>query len=96
MDKEAFCADMTWGNPLVGAPTLAGSTALNIYGSLALVSGMTRTYTGAITFKAASTGKTITCNTVALASAVTFQGSGGGWTLQDAFNNGSASISTSI
>lgn len=65
MDKEAFCADMTWGNPLVGAPTWAGSAAFNIYGSLSLVSGMTRTYSGSTTFRATSTGKTITLNTVA-------------------------------
>ncbi len=65
---------MTWGNPLVGAPTWAGSTALNIYGSLSLVSGMTRTFTGSITFKSTSSGKTVTCNTVALASVITFNG----------------------
>ena len=39
-DAAANCADMTWGNPLIGAPTLAGSFALNIYGSLSFVSGM--------------------------------------------------------
>ena len=55
MDKQAFCADMTWGNPLVGAPTWAGSVAMQIWGSLSLVSGMTYSYTGGITFKSTTT-----------------------------------------
>lgn len=72
--------------------TFAGSSALNIAGSLTLSASMTRTYTGAITFSSTATGKTITLNGKTTASAVTFNGAGGGWTLQDAWNNGSGAI----
>lgn len=65
--------------------TLAGSNTLNISGNLALGSGMTITYTGAITFSSTASGKTITSNGRTLLSAVTFNGVGGGWSLQDAF-----------
>jgi hypothetical protein len=65
-----------------GTMTLAGSGALAINGSFSLpAAGLTRTYTGAITFGATSTGKTITTNGVSLASSITFNGVGGGWTL---------------
>jgi hypothetical protein len=65
--------------------TFAGSQTITISGSLILVATMTRMYTGTITFNATST-KTITCNGVSLASALTFNGSGGTWTMQDALN----------
>lgn len=70
--------------------TFAGSAALTINGNLTLVAAMTRTYTGTITFSATTTGKTITSNGKALGGAVTFNGVGGAWTLQDAFNIGSS------
>jgi len=68
--------------------TWAGSSALNIGGSFRLGAAMTRTYTGTLTYNATSTGKTITCNSVVLASPVVFNGVGGGWTCADAFNTG--------
>lgn len=61
--------------------TLAGST-LDIYGSMTLVSGMTRTYT-VTTFRATTTGKTITLNGKTLGGSLTFNGTGGEWTLQE-------------
>lgn len=64
--------------------TITGSTAMNCNGSLTLVSGMTCTYTGTITFGATTTGKTITSAGKTL-GAFTFDGVGGGWTLQDAY-----------
>jgi len=64
--------------------TLAGSSALAISGSLTLASGMTNSYTGAITFNSTSAGETITTATKSLASDITFNGVGGAWTLQDA------------
>ena len=76
--------DFTGGTGYTG--TLAGASAMNIYGSSTLNAGMTRTYTGSITFRATATGKTITCNSVTLNSSITFLGSGGGWTLQDTLN----------
>ncbi|MBC7218610.1 MAG: DUF2341 domain-containing protein [Hadesarchaea archaeon] len=72
--------------------TLAGSAALNIYGSLTLGGGMTWSYTGAITFASTATGNTLTFNGKSTANAVTFNGAGGGWILQDDWNNGSSNI----
>lgn len=72
--------------------TLAGSAALNIRGSFLLVSGMAGfTYTGALTFSATDS-RTLTFGTKATASATTFNGSGGTWTVQDAWNNGASNI----
>lgn len=60
--------------------TLAGTSALAVSGSLILGAGMTRTYTGAITFN--STGaETVDSNGVALDSDLTFNGVGGSWAL---------------
>lgn len=80
ISSSVSCSDVTFTGY---TGTLAGSSALAIYGNLTLASGMTITYTGAITFGATSTGKTITSDTKLLLSALTFNGSGGGWTLQD-------------
>ena len=67
----------------IGAVTLPAAT--NIAGSLTLVSGMFYTTgTGTITFAATATGKTIATAGNSLYN-VTFNGVGGGWTLQDSF-----------
>ena len=83
----ANCLDLTINNPLTGAVTWAGSSALSIYGSLLIASGITRTYNGAITYRATTTGKTLTFNSTVMSSPTTFDGIGGGWTLQDNWNN---------
>lgn len=75
-----------------GTITWAGSTALTISGQLTLLSGMTRTYTGAITFNATSGTQVITSNSVVLNSALTFNGVGGTWQLADTLNIGSNAI----
>ena len=86
----AACADLTMAGPGAGNNiTWAGSSALSIYGSLNLSGGstdITNSYTGAITFAATTTGHTVTLNGVELfcfGAALTFDGVGGGWTLQD-------------
>lgn len=66
--------------------TISGSSALNVYGSLTFSSGMTNSYTGALTFLATSSGKTITTNTKAITNPI-FNGVGGVWTLQDNFTS---------
>lgn len=65
--------------------TLAGSSALNVYGSLTLSTGMTRSYTGTLTMRATTSGKTITTNGKTI-STITFNGAGGEWTLQSNFS----------
>ena len=84
----ANCLDFTMSGPASGNVTWAGTTALNVYGSMTLSStGITRSYTGAINFRATTSGKTITTNGVSLASAITWGVTTGGgvWTLGSAF-----------
>ena len=92
------CNDLNFSAAPSGSGTItwAGSVAMNISGSLTCLSGMTRTYTGTLTFNSTATGKTITLNAVALNGPVTFDGSGGGWQLQDAFNIGNTRTLTLV
>ena len=88
----ATCADMTMAGPATGNVTWAGNTALTIAGSATIAAtGVTRTYTGTITFSATTAGKTITIG-VGLGSNVTFNGVGGGWTLGSALSLPNATI----
>ncbi len=92
MGTGATCADMTMAGPATGNVTWAGSTGLTIAGSMTVAStGVTRTYTGTITFSATTAGKTITIG-VGLGSNVTFNGVGGGWTLGSALSLPNATI----
>jgi hypothetical protein len=87
------CKALTVAGPLVGDVTLAGSTALFIHDDITLpATGLTRTYTGAITLTGTGAGKTITTNGVALASATTINGVGAEWALADALNMGSSAL----
>jgi hypothetical protein len=72
----------------------ATSTAF-IYGNLTLSSGMTLTSSNsAMTFASTSTGKTITSSGKTMNFPVTFNGVGGGWTLQDAMTLSSTRTTT--
>jgi hypothetical protein len=73
--------------------TFAGSSALNVYGNLTLATGMTNSYTGATSFLS-TTSQTITNAGKTINSALTFNGSGGTWTLQDALNSSSSITNT--
>ncbi|NTW31748.1 MAG: hypothetical protein HGB12_03850 [Bacteroidetes bacterium] len=77
----ASCYSMNWTGAL-NIPTLAGTFALNIYGSLILNSQMNVIYTGAISFKSSATGNTIQAYGKTLSSTISFDGTGG-WILQD-------------
>ncbi len=75
--------------PLSGNVTLAGSQDIFIFGSLLFpTTGLTRSYTGRLTFASTTTGNTITTNGITLAQDVVFDGVGGGWTLGSALSNG--------
>lgn len=91
INVTANTKNMNWTG-VANNPTLAGTSPLNITGSLTLVSGMTRTYTGAITFSSTSIGNTITLAGKTLDGNVIFAGSGGGWILQDNFNIGTRTV----
>jgi hypothetical protein len=84
------CAALTMAGPAVGNVTFAGTAPLAIHGNTSLAAtGITRSYTGAITLSGSSTGRTLTTNGVALASATTVNGVGCGWTLGSALDIGS-------
>lgn len=81
------CAALTMAGPLTGNVTWAGTAPLAIHGNVTLpASGLTRSYTGAITLSGSSTGRTFTTNGVALASATTVDGVGCGWALGSALD----------
>jgi hypothetical protein len=62
------CKALTIAGPASGNVTLAGSTALFIHDDITLpATGLTRTYTGAITLSGTGAGKTITTNGVGYA-----------------------------
>ena len=82
------CRSLSISGPATGNITFAGSVALAISGGLSIAStGVNRAYTGPITFRATTTGWTISAGT-SLASPITFNGVGGGWTLATALISG--------
>jgi fibronectin-binding autotransporter adhesin len=75
------CLDITVS---ARTPTFATGTTptFAISGSMSLATGTVWSTTGAITFNATTTGKTVTTATTTLSStSVTFNGAGGAWTL---------------
>jgi hypothetical protein len=80
MTGALACLDITVS---AGTVTFATGTSptLEIRGSMTLLAGTAWSSTGAITFSSTSTGRTVTTNGVTISGAVTFNGSGGGWTL---------------
>jgi hypothetical protein len=79
---QAFCNNLTWGNPASGNPTFAGSTSLNISGSASFPSGMTATFSSAINFLSTGAG-TLTTNGVQFACTISNNGIGGSFSLLD-------------
>ncbi len=95
VNAAAVCKAFTMGAPLTNKVTWAGSSSLAISDSIALTggtAGITRTYTGVITFNATSGTKTITLNGVTMNSDFTFDGVGGAWKFMDAFNTSAKTI----
>ena len=88
VDVAATCLNFTMGAPLSGKVTWAGTSALAISGNLTLTggtAGITRSYSGTITFNATSGTKTITSNGVVWTGNVLINGSGGTFVLGDSF-----------
>ena len=79
------CADFD-ASAVDGVMTLAGTVGLNVYGSFRLPTSslFVRSYSGTTTFRATTTGKTISLNGGNISTPV-FDGVGGGWTLSNAF-----------
>jgi hypothetical protein len=89
---SASCNNISFGtgaSALDGLMTLAVTT-LSIFGNCTLSPTNLQIFNSTVTFAATTTGKTITTNGVSFASAVTFNGVGGGWTLQDNFTTAEA------
>ena len=87
------CASITIAGPAAGNVTIAGSAAFSIYGNLSLPStGITWNATGAITFRATTTGFTVNTNGITITNALTFNGVGGGWTLGAAISCGAITL----
>jgi hypothetical protein len=85
---------LTIAGPASGNVTLAGVATIDgIHGNVTLpATGLTRTYTGAITLSGSTSGLTLTTNGVALASAVEINGVNCGWTLGSALDIGTARV----
>jgi hypothetical protein len=83
IDAQAYAKSVT----MTGyTGTLAGTSALDIYGGLTVGSGMTWSHSGTTSFRSTSAGKTITSNGKTLACNLTFNGSEGTWIIQDALS----------
>lgn len=80
------CGSLTFAAPASGAVTWAGTGALTVHDNFTLpATGLTRTYTGAITLSGSTAGRTFTTNGVQLNSNVTINGVGCEWNLGSAF-----------
>lgn len=82
---------LTFAGPASGNVTWAGSAPIAMHGNVTLpATGMTRSYTGAITLTGSATGRTITTNGVSVVSPVTVNGVGCGWSLGSAWISASS------
>jgi fibronectin-binding autotransporter adhesin len=80
------CGSLTMAGPAAGNVTWAGTAPLAIHDNVSLAAtGITRSYTGAITLSGSTTGKTFTTNGVSVVSPVTVNGVGCGWSLGSAW-----------
>ena len=94
MTGALVCLDITVSSGTVTFATGATPT-LAVSGSMSLIAGTVWNSTGAITFNATTTGKTITTNGITINGAITFNGAGGGWSLGSALTTG-ATLTTTL
>ena len=91
LDTSGSCASMDWTGSSITGFTM-GTNTLNIGGYLTMVSGVTQSGTGAITFSATSGSNNITMAGKFSTNSFIFNGVGGTWVLQDTFNIGTNAI----
>ena len=77
-----------------GTVTFTSTGTIAISGSMSLVAATVWNATGTITFNSTTTGNTITTNAVSISCAITFNGVGGTWQLQDALTSGATRTCT--
>ena len=90
-----FFRNMSWVGATNNPQFLQSTTSstINVFGSLTLIAGMNWNVSGSVIFLSNSPGNTITSAGRIFRNRVDFEGSGGGWTLQDALTlDGSASV----
>jgi hypothetical protein len=92
VDASAYCLSMDWTGA-TNTPTLAGSSALNIYASLKFISDMGLTFTGALRFY--GTSNVTTAGKTILGVFLTYDGAPN-ITLQDNLTSSGEYISNSI
>ena len=78
------------------AGAFAGTSNVDIYGSMTLAATITSNFTPAVTFKSTAAGKTVTTAGKTFNNSVIFNGVGGGWTLQDALYFGTVGAGSLI
>ena len=76
------CLDITTAAPTSGNMTVSGTGTIQCYGNFSFYNGLILSSYLNVEMKATSTGKTVTTNG-RLFGGFTFNGIGGGWTLQD-------------
>ncbi len=82
VNVTAYCNNMDWtGSPFT--PVLNGTSTMNVYGSLTLISAMTNGFTGSLYFQSGNTGNTITSAGKSFGGGIYFNGAGD-WQLNDA------------
>ena len=92
VDQVGYCLNMDWTGALYN-PTFARTAGMiNIFGSCTFITAMNMTYDGALSFYATTTGQTITTGGHTFYATWSFNGVGGGWTLQDAVTISAANI----
>lgn len=90
------CRSVSVAGPAVGNVTMAGSPTWLIYGGLTVAAtGVTWTAVAGMFFNATTTGWVITTNGVTMTGSMSFQGSGGAWTLGSALTT-SQTITCSV
>jgi len=82
------CASFTMAGPATGNVTWAGTAPIAMHDNVSLAAtGITRSYTGAITLSGSSTGRTLTTNGNALSSSqIVISGQNSEWSLGSALN----------
>lgn len=87
------CASLTVSAPASGNVTWAGTAPITIHGNLTLpATGLTRSYTGTLTFSGATTGNIITTNGVQLSPSLYINGIGCEYSFGSAINTGAGSL----
>jgi hypothetical protein len=82
LNVASSCLDMNWTGA-TNSPTLAMTSAFNIYGSLTFIAGMSVSGAGNVNFAATTTARNVITAGKIIGGNIDFLGVGGGWVVQD-------------